>query len=162
MIHGDITPFSGTEWKVKFHRDLIQKVTTSFFKLASWQPFSEPGTIQTPKLSKYVQPSRKRPHRDFQNPEVLPSKHQRNPAVPKFVSAPPELYHGPQTFTIHLNWNPRPAASVRTSYSQSSHLAIDFDWQFWNLTSNLKSASVGFLENISPPWNGRKNCQIQH
>lgn len=61
-----------------------------------------------------VQPSRKRPHRGFQNPEVLPSKLQRNPAIPKFVSEPPELYHGrPQTSNLYTSTETRQVWRLR-------------------------------------------------
>lgn len=75
----------------------------------------------------------------FQNPEVLPSKLQQNPAIPNFVSEPPELYHGgPQTFTPQLK-PARSDASVKTSYSQSFHLAIgNHGQEIWNLSRNLR------------------------
>lgn len=104
-----------------------------------------------------VQPSRKRPHRGFQNPEVLPSKLQRNPAIPKFVSEPPELYHGrPQTSTPQLK-PARSDASVKTSYSQSFHLAIGNHGQFLKLESQPteRGAPSG---KIHPSFSGRLPC----
>lgn len=108
---------------------------------------SEPGTIQN--------------LRSFPNTS--------NPAVPKATQRFPKPCHPKICFRtsgalpretpkpLHLNWNPQPDASLKTSYSQSFHLAIGNHGQFLKLESQPteRGAPSG---KIHPSFSGRLPC----